>query len=241
MNSLMKQFFVFNIFFYLSFLINAQVKDTISYFPKNKEDVKHEQLLFMVEGDSTATESIPLNEIVILPNLKFNSSLKRKKYLILARKTRKVYPYAKMAADTLTKIVSQLENIKKKRHRKKYIKNMQKFMEERFTKELKKFSRTEGQILIKLVHRQTGRTMFDLIKNYRSGWKAFWYEKTAHLFNISLKREFDPTNVYEDYLIEDILERSFQNDILVRQPPAIKFNLFELIDKWKVHEPSPAN
>ncbi|WP_010179994.1 DUF4294 domain-containing protein [Aquimarina agarilytica] len=237
----MKRFFIFNIFFCLSFITKAQVKDTISYLPSSKEEIKKERLLFMVEGDSTATESIPLNEIVILPGLKFNSSLKRKKYLILARKTRKVYPYAKMAADTLTKIVTQLETIKKKRRRKKYIKNMQEFMEDRFTKELKKFSRTEGQILIKLVHRQTGRTMFDLIKNYRSGWKAFWYEKTAHLFNISLKREFDPTNVYEDYLIEDILERSFQNDLLVRQPPAVKFNLFELIEKWKAYEPVPVN
>ncbi|WP_010522594.1 DUF4294 domain-containing protein [Aquimarina agarivorans] len=238
----MKQFLIFNIFLFLSFSVTSQVKDVPSYTPKNKQETNEdERLLFMIEGDSTASESIPLNEIVILPNIKFDSSLKRKKYLILARKTKKVYPYAKMAADTLSKLVVELETIKKKRHRKKYIKRMQRFMEERFTKELKKFSRTEGQILIKLVHRQTGRTMFDLIKNYRSGWKAFWYEKTAHLFNISLKREFDPTNVYEDYLIEDILERSFQNDVLVRQPPAVKFNLFELIDKWKTHDPTPVH
>ena len=48
-------------------------------------------------------------------------------------------------------------------------------MDDEFSAELKKMTRTEGQILVKLIHRQTGITMYDLIKEYRSGWKAFWY------------------------------------------------------------------
>ena len=120
-----------------------------------------------------------------------------------------------------------------KEKRKKYIRQVQKYVEEEFTSELKKLTRTEGQILVKLVHRQTGITMFDLIKDYRSGWRAFWYNNTAKLFKISLKKEYDPENDKEDYYIEDILQRSFQNDILEEQSTALDFDFAELTNKWK--------
>lgn len=203
----------------------SQTKDSIA-------SAKSEEFLYLVEGDSIPVGSIELNEVFILDKIEFDSKAEYRKYYILRRKTRKVYPYAKMGADTLTKLVGSLKDIKKKRHRKKYIKQMQNFMEERFTPELKKLTRTEGQILVKLIHRQTNVTMYDLVKEYRSGFRAFMYDTTAHLFNISLKKKFDPRNVYEDYLIEDILQRSFQDGILERQPPAVYVPFIELIDKW---------
>ena len=57
-----------------------------------------------------------------------------------------------MAADTLSKLVLDLNDIEKRRHRRKYIKRMQRFMEDRFTPELKKLTRTEGQILVCLLY-----------------------------------------------------------------------------------------
>ena len=196
-----------------------------------------ENFLFMMEGDTTAVKAFELDEVLILKKLKFETSLAYKKYLILKRKTRKVYPYAKMAADTLSNLVADLNDLKKKRHRKKHIRKMQRFLQKKFTPELKKMSRTEGQILVKLIHRQTGITMYNLIKEYRNGVKAFFYERTASLFDISLKKEFNPETVYEDYLIEDILERSFQDDVLVRQKSPLNYNLLELSSKWKKPKP----
>ncbi|MFD2564810.1 DUF4294 domain-containing protein [Aquimarina rubra] len=187
---------------------------------------------YIIEGDTIPHEAIDLDEVVILGKLKFKDRLARRKYLILRRKTRKVYPYAKLASDRLTELNERLKNIKTKRARKKYIKILQKYMEEEFTAELKKMTRTEGQILVKLVHRQTGQTMFDLVKEYRSGWKAFWYNSTAKLFNISLKEEYDPINVEEDYWIEDILQRSFQSNILEEQKTALDFSFYDLRNKW---------
>ncbi len=198
-----------------------------------------EDFLFMMEGDSTAVKSFQLNEVVILNKIKFQNRLDYKKYLILKRKTRKVYPYAKMAADTLSNLVAKLKDIEKKRYRKKYVRQMQRFMQDKFTKEIKKMTRTEGQILVKLIHRQTGVSMYDLIKEYRNGFKAFFYEKTASLFNISLKKEFNPNEVYEDYLIEDILERSFQESVLIRQESPLNYNILDLITKWKTPKRGP--
>lgn len=187
---------------------------------------------YIIEGDTIPHDAIDLDEVIILGKLKFKDRLARRKYLILRRKTRKVYPYAKLASERLTVLNQRLENIKSKKAKRKYIKILQKYMEEEFTAELKKMTRTEGQILVKLIHRQTGRTMFDLVKEYRSGLKAFLYNSTASFFSISLKEEYDPINVEEDYWIEDILQRSFQSNILEEQKTALDFSFYNLRNKW---------
>jgi len=186
----------------------------------------------IIAGDSIPREAIDLEEVVLLRKLKFDSNTDRKRYLILRRKTRKVYPYAKLASERLIDLNSRLNDIKSRRNQKKYTKIVQNYIEKEFSAELKKLTKTEGQILVKLIHRQTGVTSFDLVKELKSGWRAFWYNTTASMFNISLKEEYHPESNQEDFLIEDILQRSFRDNILERQPSALNFEYLELSDKW---------
>jgi hypothetical protein len=186
----------------------------------------------IIEGDSIPLTSIDLDEVRLLHKLEFNGKEDRRRYLILRRKTIKVYPYAKLAAERLETLNERLEKMKKKRDRKRYAKRIQKYIEGEFSDELKKLTRTEGQILIKLIHRQTGKTTFELIKELRNGWRAFWFNNTAKLFDISLKKEFDPLNEKEDYLIEDVLQRNFQSGMLIRQKSALDIDFYTLTEKW---------
>ncbi len=192
----------------------------------------------IIKGDSVPRTSIDLDEVMLLHKLKFDGREDRIRYLILRRKTIKVYPYAKMAAERLDSMNTRLLRLTKNRDKRRYTKRIQKYIEGEFSEELKKMSRTEGQILVKLIHRQTGRTAFDLVKELRNGWRAFWYNTTASMFDISLKREFDPESEKEDYLIEDILQRNFQSGRLDRQKPAIEFDFYDLTNKW-VHQKTP--
>lgn len=191
-----------------------------------------ERFFYFVEGDTIPREFIDLDEVVLLNKLEFNSKEDRRRYLILRRKTRKVYPYAKLASERLTSLQQRLDSIEDKSQRKKYTKRIQKYIEGEFSDRLKKLTRTEGQILVKLIYRQTGRTAFDLVKELRTGWRAFWYNTTASMFDISLKEEYKPFEVKEDYLIEDILERSFQANLLERQKPAFDIDFLNLTDHW---------
>ena len=218
----MKKHF-FTIFFFLGFhaILSAQQPDLLV-----------EQMI-IIEGDSIPTYGIPLNEVVVFESLLFKNRLKLKRYLILRRKTFKVYPYAKMAAERLTVLNQRLNDINSKRSRRKYLKRMEKFIYEEFEEELKKFSRSEGQILIRLVHRQTGITTYDLVKELRTGWKAFWYQTTASLFKLSLKDTYDPEHSLEDYLIEDILQRAFADNQLEEQTAVFDYNLDDLYFIWK--------
>ncbi len=228
----------------LQLLLFICILPIVTYSQKDSTTVYKDTLNFVqyyiIQGDTIPHDAIDLDEVVILGKLKFKDKLARRKYLILRRKTRKVYPYAKLASDRLHTLKERLKTIESKRGRRKYIKILQKYMEEEFTAELKKMTRTEGQILVKLIHRQTGETMFDLVKEYRSGWRAFWYNSTAKLFSISLKEEYDPINVEEDYWIEDILQRSFQANILEEQKTALDFSFYDLRNKWSLPEKIPS-
>lgn len=187
----------------------------------------------IIKGDTITGQSIDLEEVVILPRLRLNTNEERRRYLILQRKTLKVYPYAKLAAERLETLNARMADVKSKRQRKKYTRMVQKFVENQFADKLKKFTITEGQILIKLIHRQTGETAFDLIKELRSGWRAFWYNNTAKLFDMSLKIPFDPEMEEEDFLIEDILQRQFDKGNLEFQKSYKTFDLYTLNKIWK--------
>jgi len=186
----------------------------------------------IMEGDSVAQQSILLDEVFVFSHLKFDSYNEKLRYYILRRKTLKVYPYAKLASERLTELNERLAGIDSRHKRKKYTRIVQRYIEDEFSAELKKLTRTEGQILVKLIYRQTGVTAFDLVKELRNGWRAFWYNTTAKLFNISIKEEFHPEAVHEDYLIEDILQRAFAADILPRQKSALDYDYATLVNKW---------
>lgn len=187
----------------------------------------------VVSKDTTWVNEVELDEVIIFPKLKFEDRNDFRSYLILKRKTKKVWPYAKLASERFEALNERLESLKSKSDKRRYTKVIQKYVEDEFTEELKKLTKTEGQILVKLIHRQTGITTFELVKDLRSGWKAFWYNTTANLFNISLKEKYNPSEVKEDFYIEDILQREFQSGKLEQQAPKTEFEFLELIDKWQ--------
>ncbi|MFZ4671135.1 MAG: DUF4294 domain-containing protein [Flavobacterium sp.] len=215
-----KLFFIISVLL-ISFSLKAQVtSDSI----KKKE-------LSVEELDTILDEPIPLEEVVIY---KVKLSPEDKKlFLLLQNRVYKVYPFAKTASERLTILNKNLGKMKTNRDRKKYFKIVEDYIENEFTGQLKKLSRKQGQILVKLIHRQTGFTTFELIKDYKSGWKAFWSNNTARLFDISLKAKYAPYDVNEDFLIETILDRAFTRGRLISQKPANPIDIDELTDYWQ--------
>jgi hypothetical protein len=199
----------------------SQKKEELDSLPNNFDDY-----IFVKPGDSITIE---LNEITLLPKQKFSAKEDVRYYLWFRRKVFKAYPYAQLASTRLDSLNARLGRIDSKSKRKRYTKQVQKYIEGEFTDQIKKMTRTEGRILIKLIHRQTGKTAFDNIKTLRSGFKAFWYNTTANLFKLSLKLEYQPATENEDYLIEDILQRAFQDDTLRPQKSKLNFDFAKII------------
>lgn len=183
---------------------------------------QQEQPIYIIEGDTLANPYVDLGEVIVLPSLKFDSYNDYLTYYRLRKRTLKVYPYAKMASERLVVLNDRLYKIKRKRAKKRYTKRVERYLEGEFKDELKRLTRSEGRILVKLIHRETGQTTHGLIKKLRSGWRAFVYQTTAKLFDIDLKTTYNPTDDEEDALIEGILLRAFADGTLHQSQEKIK-------------------
>ena len=203
-----------------SFILFSQKRETDS-LPTNIDEY-----IFVNPGD---TLTINLKGFVLLPKQKFKSRVDMRYYLWFRKKVFKAYPFAILASERLDSLNVRLGRIESKRKRKKYTKQIQKYIEGEFTDQIKKMTTTEGKILIKLIHRQTGQTVFNNIKSLRSGWKAFWYNTTANIFKLNLKTEYHPDSVNEDFLIEDILQRAFQDEQLKKRKSKLNFDFNKII------------
>jgi hypothetical protein len=203
-----------------SFIIFSQKRETDSL------PINIDEYIFVNPGD---TLTINLKGFVLLPKQKFKSRVDMRYYLWFRKKVFKAYPFAILASERLDSLNVRLGRIKSKRKRKKYTRQIQKYIEGEFTDQIKKMTTTEGKILIKLIHRQTGQTVFNNIKSLRSGWKAFWYNTTANIFKLNLKTEYHPESVNEDFLIEDILQRAFQDEQLKKQKSKLNFDFNKII------------
>jgi hypothetical protein len=144
-----------------------------------------------------------LDEIILTP-LKL-SAKERLEFNRLKKKVLKVYPYAKSAKIQFKEIEEDFLFIKLKREKRKISKLHDRWLREHFTYDLKKLTRSEGQILSKLIHYETGKSSFKLIKEYRSGLNALLWQKIAKLYDGNLKTTFAPSEVKEDLWIEHIL------------------------------------
>lgn len=181
--------------------------------------------------DTLSNVPIELEEIIVhKENL---SPEEKKQFQLLQNRVYKVYPYAKIAAERLTALNKNMDALKTSKEKKKYFKIVENYMENEFEAQLKKLSRKQGQILVKLIHRQTGQTTFQLIKDLKSGWKAFWSNNTAKLFDINIKEKYSPYTVNEDYLIETILVRAFNRGRLIKQEAVTPVDYDELTEFWE--------
>ena len=154
-----------------------------------------------VEGEKIANEL--LQEITMTPlNL---SPEERSRYYHLRRKVHKVHPYALKAKIQLLEIEDDFKYVETRREKRKIAKLHDKWLQENFTKELKKLTRSEGRILIKLIHHETGINTYQLIKDYRNGFTALLWQQLAKYYDGDLKAEYNPDEIKEDFWIDHIL------------------------------------
>ena len=213
------KFLLFCLFTTLS--VNAQA------IPQDTTKMGYE----LEDSESILNDTIQLPEVLIYKE-KMDPEA-RKQFLILQNRVYKTYPYAKLASERLSNLNKGMANLKTNKEKKRYFKIVENYLSDEFEAKLKKLSRKQGQILVKLIHRQTGTTTYELVKNLKSGWKAFWSNTAASMFDINLKTKYAPFDVNEDYLIETILVRAFDSGRLQNQNPAKPVDYDNLTNIWE--------
>ncbi|HHH53795.1 MAG TPA: DUF4294 domain-containing protein [Bacteroidetes bacterium] len=141
----------------------------------------------VINGDTVILADLDTMSVSSPRSFSNNEEYRRyRKYKYFASK---VYPYAKDAINILTKLEERTKNMKPSK-RKKYIQSTYRQLEHNFKQQLKKLSRTQGKILIKMIEKETGMTFFDLIKKMRNGFTAFYWHQFGKLYGYDLKEGY---------------------------------------------------
>jgi hypothetical protein len=167
-----------------------------------------------VHGVVFQGDTIPyvfLRPVKISGKRSFKNSDDEARYRKLVYNVNKVWPYARLAGEKYNSLKASLSEVDKRRDRKKIIKETEAYIKENLEDQLKKLTISQGEILIKLIDRQTGETSYFLLKNLKSGFSAATWQGMAKLFGHDLKSKYDPL---VDYEIESIVQSLEEKDFL---------------------------
>jgi hypothetical protein len=156
----------------------------------------------MVQDGDTILHST-IEEVVIYPVPRFSSRRDVRRYDRLVHNIKVVHPYAVLAAEKLDELNQTFNRLTTERERKQFVKQVENELMEEFGDELKALSITQGRLLIKLIDRETGNTSYELVKELRGSFSAFFWQTVARLFGSNLKTTFDAEG--EDKLIDQIV------------------------------------
>ncbi len=132
-----------------------------------------------------------LDPIEVYPKRGMFRFYKRWRYSRKIRNLKKVYPYAKRAGVLLKEINAEYVKLKTEREKKRYIKKAEKRLFAQFEGELRNMTISQGRMLIKLIFRETGNTTYEILKEFKGGFSAFFWHSVARLFGSSLKYKYD--------------------------------------------------
>ena len=142
---------------------------------------------------------ITLHEVRIFPRMRDINGYER-----MVRAVKKVYPLAIEASKRMHNLDEELAKYEKRKDQKEYTRAIEDALKEEISPVLWKMTRYEGKILLKLIDRETNHTAFSIIKDFRSGFTAGFYQMLAKLFGNDLKLEYDPDG--EDAMLEEIVK-----------------------------------
>lgn len=171
-------------------------QEPVNTSEKKKEKMRRGALLnrsvvtaLVVGSDTIPVINFPVFHVTTFRSFKDEKAKHR--YYRLVRNVKKVYPYAKLAGVKLREYNEQLEGIHSERKRKIFMKKVEKELKEEFGDELKNLTITQGRILIKLIDRETGDTSYELVKELRGTFSAFFWQTIARIFGNNLKNKYD--------------------------------------------------
>lgn len=146
-------------------------------------------------------DTIPL--VHILPVYKYSRRPDLRRYQRLIQIVKKVYPLAKQARLEMDKMEQQLLAEKDPKAQAKLSKELQKKLMKQYTPVILKMTVSEGKVLLKLIDRETEYTAFQIIKEFRGGFVAGFFQTMAKLFGNNLKMEYKPET--RDRMLEQIV------------------------------------
>ena len=200
----MKRIVQLYLFLAAAFVYNANAQDLIA---DNTTPAKQKTTIYLlpnvypavvIDGDTVACMS--LHDFIKYSPLRFASNREQVQYTKLIRDVRKTLPYAKEIAVIITETYEYMETLPDDKARQRHQNQMEKYLYDAYKPKMSKLTRSQGQLLMKLVDRETNSSSYHIVDAFMGTGKAVTYNFFASLFGNSLKKRYNP--YAEDRLTE---------------------------------------
>ena len=194
------------LFLLIASLAYAQNTDVVS-LPSVQNKVYKGYYFFHTDEDGDSTLMLVLNQITCFPPARFKNKKAEEFYWRTVRDVKKALPYAKLISATLIETYEYIETLPTKKEREAHMKRMEDELFRQYKPELKRFSRRQAKVLVKLIYRETNQPSYSIIKAFLGSFRAAVWQGFGRIFGVSLKADWRPETDENDAMLERIATR----------------------------------
>ena len=159
---------------------------------------------YPIEIDGEQTIMMVMNELTVFPELKFKNKKEEEFYWKTVRDVRKTLPYAKVICETMIETYEYIETFPRQKERDEHIKKMEGAIFEQYKPVLKKLTKSQAQMLCKLINRETDQSSYNILKAFLGSFRAGFWQTFGRLFGVNLKTDYRPDKDRKDAIIERV-------------------------------------
>ncbi len=158
---------------------------------------------FITEQGDTAL-MVVLNNVTVFPPMKFKNKKQEEFYWRTVRDVKRTLPYAKLIAETLLETYEYIETLPTQKEREAHLSQMEKEIFAQYKPQLKKFTKSQGKMLVKLINRETNQSSYNILKAFLGSFRAGFWQTFGKFFGVSLKTSYKPDKNADDAIIERV-------------------------------------
>lgn len=159
---------------------------------------------YYTEIDGEEVKMIVLNDVVVYPPLKFKNKKEEEFYWRTVRDVKKTLPFAKLICSTLLETYEYIETFPTQKEREDYLKRMEGAIFKQYKPMLKKYTKSQAQMLCKLINRETDQSGYNIIKAFLGSFRAGFWQTFGRLFGVNLKVDYKPEKDRKDAIVERV-------------------------------------
>ena len=153
------------------------------------------------------------NNITIYPRERFRNKKEEEFYWKTVRDVKRTLPYAKLISATLLETYEYIDTYKSQKEKQAYLKQFEKEIFHQYKPVMKKMTKGQGKMLIKLINRETNQNSYSIVKAFLGTFRAGFWQTFGRFFGVSLKQGYHPNKNKDDAMIERICVRVEQGTL----------------------------
>lgn len=157
-----------------------------------------------VTDDGDTVLVLVMHPVTVFPQIRFKNKKQEEFYWRTVRDVRKTLPYAKLICETLIETYEYIETLPTQKERDAHLKAMESAVFEQYKPALKKFTKNQARLLVKLIQRETNQSSYNILKAFLGSFRAGFWQTFGRMFGVNLKSQYRPDKDENDAIVERV-------------------------------------